>query len=253
MTGKLVPHRDTALMLLFSMLMTGFVIVVVNVQIYLARYLYGFYRPETLTGRPVTISRALSEPRVGEPFANWMLVCAPVLAIGVALMILAALIELRRNGGTPNPREYRTLVWLCLIVVLLQVLAAIGMVWLSQYRFPHFNKMQMKGSYVFFVSQACVVIFGEFVSRRFARLPQDRTLLSFGMARFRKVYVWVPTLLCGLYLFLFFAKDFDLGWVNKPLYVVYTSTEPLLLSAFLGYILTYHVDMGSAIWRYLRA
>ena len=253
MTGLVVPRRDTALMLSLSVAMTGFVIVAVNIQIYLARYLYGYYNPETLTGKPATISRAISDPQVGEPFANWMLLCAPLLAIGVALMILAALIELHRNGGAPDPREFRSLVRLCLIVVVLQVLAAIGMVMLSQYRFPHFNKMHMKGSYLFFFSQAFVVMFGEFVSRRFAKLPQDRTILSSEMARLRKVYVWVPVLLCGLYLFLFIAKDFELGRVNKPLYLVYTVTEPLLLSAFLGYILTYHIDMGTAVWRYLRS
>ncbi|WP_127113378.1 hypothetical protein [Shimia sediminis] len=253
MSGQMVPRRDTALMMSLSMVLTGVVIVAVNVQIYLARYLYGYYNPDAVSRRPATISRAISDPQVGEPFANWMLVCAPLLAIGVALLIISALIELHRNGGAPTQKEWRILVLLCLVLIALQVFAAIGMVMLSQFRFPNDNKLHMKGSYLFFFSQAFVVMFGEFVSRRFGKLPQDRTLLSFGMARFRKFYVWVPILLGVLYLSLFFAKDFDLGAVNPPLYILYTTTEPLLLTAYLGYVLTYHADMGAAVRRYLRA
>lgn len=253
MSHGVVPRRDTAMIMAISIAFTGFVIVAVNILIYRARHLFGHYNPEAVSGRPPTISRAISDPLVGDPFADWMLICAPLIAVGVACLVVPALIELRRNGGAPTRREHLILFWLCALVILLQVLAAIGMVMLSQFRFPDHHKLHMQGSYLFFFSQGFVVVIGEFVSRRFGKLPADRTLLSSGMARFRKYYVWVPILLGVAYLSLFAAKEFDLGAWSAPLYVAYTTAEPLLLSSFLGYILIYHVDMASAVRRYLRA
>ena len=217
------------------------------------RSLFSELNPGAVADRPPTISLAISDAAVGEPFAAWLLICAPLLFVGVVFLILSAWIELQKGGGAGSPREQRIIAGLSLFVVLLQGFAAIGMVTLSQFRFPHFPAQHMQGSYLFFFSQAFVVLFGELLSRRFARLPVDRVLITAPSARFRKIYVWLPIVLGISYLALFILKDVDLGALNPKLYVGYTSTEPLLLSSFLVYVLTYHVDMLAALRRYFSA
>ncbi len=252
-TSTVVPSRITALMMALSIAFTGFVIAAVNILIYHARILFGQLNPGVVANRPPTISLAISDPAVGEPFANWMLICAPLLFVGVAFLILSAWIELQKGGGAGSSREQRIIGALCLFVVVLQGFASVGMVTLSQFRFPHFAAYHMKGSYLFFFSQAFVVVFGEFLSRRFARLPVDRVLITAPSARFRRKYVWVPIALGFVYLALFILKDVDFGTLNPKIYIGYTSTEPMLLTSFLVYVLTYHVDMLSALRRYFSA
>lgn len=252
MTTLVVPSRKTATLMAVSIIFTGVVIAAVNILIYRARILFSQYNPEAVSGRPPTISRAISDPAVGEPFATWLLVCAPLLFVGVGLLILAAWIELKNGGGAGSARENRTIAALCLLVAFLQGLAAIGMIVLSSYRFPDHHALHMQGSYLFFFSQGFVVVIGEFLSRRFARLPQDRVLITAPTARLRKIYVWVPITLGVCYLSLFALKEFDLGGLSPKLYIGYTIAEPLLLSSFLGYILTYHIDMWAALRRYWR-
>lgn len=248
--SPVVPGRFTATMLAISIAFTGFVIIAVNLLIYRARILFAARNPDAVAERPPTISLAISDPSVGEPFASWLLLCAPLLFVGVLFLVLSAWIELQKGGGAGSRREQRLIAALCAIVVLLQGLAAIGMVTLSQFRFPHFAAQHMQGSYLFFFAQAFVVVFGEFLSRRFALLPVDRVLITAPSARFRRRYVWVPIALGVAYLALFILKDVDFGSLNTPLYAGYTSTEPLLLSSFLLYVLTYHVDMWAALGRY---
>lgn len=244
----MIPSRLTVRLLALSILCTGFVIVVVNILIYRARIVFAVLHPEYVSEQPATISRALSAPQVGEPFAIWMAICAPILFVGVSALVYGAWREQARTGPTD-----RGIFWLSLIVVLLQAMASVGMVLLSHYRFPDHHEMHMVGSYLFFFSQAFVVVFGEFLSRRHGALEEGRSFMDKRGGNLRRVYIWVPVCLGVAYLFLFVIKGYDLGPISVPLYAAYTVTEPMLLSSFLGYVLSYHFDMGRAIWRYLRA
>ena len=242
--------RGNAGLIGMAMGMTGFVVVAVNVLIYWARDLYAINHPEFVAKQPATISQTLSDTIIGPFFAKWMAICAPVLWVGVCALVWAGWVEFRRSGyGTP--REKRTLLWLSVCVVVLQAMAAAGMVMLSQFRFPDHHVLHMQGSYLFFFSQAFVIVFGELVSRGYARHPKGATFLSDAGARVRRWYVWVPIGLGLLYLALFLIKGFDLGALNDGIYASYTSVEPLLLSSFLGYVLTFHYDMGLALWGYV--
>lgn len=253
MTTPVVPSRVTAGLLAVSIVATGIVIFVVNFLIYRARALYSQYNPQDVLERPPTISRAISDPSIGDPFASWMQICAPLLSIGVAVMILGAWIELQKGGGAGTKREQRLIAALSVGIALLQCLAAIGIVMLSRFRFPDHGPTHMLGSYLFFFSQAFVIVAGEFLSRRFARQPCDRTFITVSSVRLRRIYVWFPIILGICYLSLFALKEFDTGAFSKWLYIGYTTTEPMLITAFLGYILTYHIDLWSALIRYFRA
>lgn len=253
MKAKFVPTRASAVMMAVTLVLTGFVIVAVNILIYRARIIFGQNNPEYIAIEPATISRAISDPIVGESFANWMAVCAPILFVGIAALVFVAWREVQRGGEAVSRRENKVIMFLCLAVAVLQGFASIGMVILSHYRFPNFHEMHMMGSYLFFFSQAFVVVFGEILTRRIVKQPLHCSIVTVRMARFRRAYIWVPILLGIAYLSLFVLKGFDLGAFNENLYIAYTITEPLLISSFLGYILTLHVDIWIGLRRYLRA
>ncbi|MFY0616286.1 hypothetical protein [Shimia sp.] len=242
-----IPSRMTGLAMLVSLVTTGFVTLVVNAQIYSARWQFvGFY-PEKTAERPYTISESIGDPRIGEPFAEWLLIAAPVLFVGVALLTLPTLRALQHHG--PASRRIAILTW---IVVLLQLMACIGMVILSQYRFPHFRDQHMGGSYLFFFSQAFVVVFGEILSRSYAKLgPAGQVVGRVWSPRFagwRRTYVWVPIGLGVAYLCLFLGKGYAPEALRYEVYLAYVSTELFLLSSFLFYLMTYAPDMWCA-WR----
>ncbi|MEQ9692956.1 hypothetical protein [Shimia sp. SDUM112013] len=252
MSSLPVPERKTVFALAVSLVLTGFVIVIVNILIYRARILFIAGHPEYVAKQPPTISRAISDPLIGEPFAMWMAICAPLLWIGVACLVWAGWAENGRQGGI-SQADRRAILWLSGLLLLVQAAASLGMVLLSHFRFPDHRDMHMFGSYLFFFSQVIAIVVGEVLSRRYESLPKPNPIFTPIMARIRRWYVWVPIFLGFAYLALFILKDFDLGAINKGLYQCYVLTEPLLISSFLCYILVYHGDMWSAIRRYRRA
>jgi hypothetical protein len=252
MSTARVVSQTTARLLALAMVATGFVVVMVNVLIYWARDLYAFNQSEGGIAEPATISQTLSDSHIGPFFATWMLICAPILLVGVVVLLRAAWGEFRQSGGGTDQDRRRILV-LSVLVVLLQAGASAGMIMLSHYRFPDHNALHMQGSYLFFLSQALVIVFGEMLSRAYARQPEGTSFLSGSGARLRRWYVWVPVGLGGLYLSLFILKGYDLGVIYDGVYLAYTVTEPVLISSFLGYLLTFHFDMARALWVYVRS
>lgn len=252
MSAVHVLSRRSAWLVALAMGATGFVVVAVNVLIYWARDLYAFNHPERVASKPATVSQTLADQVIGPFFATWMLICAPVLLVGVVALVGAGFGEFRRSGlGTE--RDMRRIAILTAIVCVLQAMASVGMVMLSQYRFPDHHEMHMVGSYLFFFSQAFVIVFGEMLSRSYGRQPDGATFLRGAGARIRRWYVWVPIGLGFAYLALFILKGYDLGAIYRTVYYTYTLTEPLLLTSFLGYVLTYQYDMVVALSGYLRS
>ena len=245
------PARATAIGLAVSVVCTTFVVWMANALIYVARWDFIAFYPERAARKSPTISRAIEDPRIGEPFADMMAICAPVLFVGVALLVWCAFSELRRNGSADGA-DLRRITRLSLTIVTLQAMASVGMVLLSHFRFPDHHGMHMAGSYLFFFSQAFVVVVGQFLSNAYGRLPPEGRVILPVMVRFRRCYIWVPVVLAVVYLGCFVLKGMDLGALKAPLYVVYTSTEPLLLSAFLFYVLSYAPDCIATVVRYVR-
>lgn len=243
------PSRGTGLAMLISLICTGFVTLVVNAQIYPARWQFAAFYPEKTSERPYTISESIGDPRIGEPFADWMLLCAPILFVGVVLLCLSALRELRAHGSDPKmARRITLLTWMLLV---LQAVACVGLVILSQYRFPHFRDEHMLGSYLFFFSQAIVVVLGEMMSRSYAKLAPEGRVLSPRYAAWRRNYVWVPIALGVSYLAFFLGKGYAPDGLRYVVYAFYTNLELLLLSSFLLYVMTFAPDMWRT-WRVSR-
>ncbi|MDO6523569.1 hypothetical protein Q4578_18390 [Shimia thalassica] len=252
MSSVSIPTRRSVMVLFAAIVLTGFVIIVVNFQIYQARILYIAAYPELTAAKPPTISGAIRDPAIGNPFAVWISISAVFLFFGVGSMIAALWAEGMRSDQIPA-KERRWLTVLSLWSATLQLMACVGMVILSNYRFPDYNDEHMFGSYLFFFSQAFVVVFVEITARRFAKQPERNSVILPAMMRVRRKYVWVPIFLGVAYLVLFLIKNYDLGAFQAAVFQTYVITEPLLITSFLLYNLIFHADMWGAILRYRRA
>ncbi|MCP4208336.1 MAG: hypothetical protein GY767_14960 [Shimia sp.] len=244
------PSRATGLAMLVALITTSFVTVVVNVQMYSARWKFAAFYPEKAADRPSTISESIADPRIGEPFADWHLLCAPLLFVGVACLILSTWREAQASGTATV--KITSVSW---ILVLLQAMASVGLVILSQYRFPDFRDQHMAGSYLFFFSQAFVVVAGEVLSRSYAALGTQAQVAgriwSPRYARWRRRFVWLPIVLGLLYLCLFLGKGYAPEALRYEIYWAYVSTELFLLSSFLFYMMSFAPDMWR-VWKLSR-
>ena len=225
-----------------------FAIITVNFWIYYARILFSALRPDYVSVQPPTISRAISEPSVGEPFSFWITLSAVLLVFGV-FWLGSFQRRLSPHTGAPGRYLVQALSVGAPLVILLQVMAGVGMYMLSSYRFPDFNQLHMAGSYLFFLSQALVIIIG---TVQCDALLKDRAslkelaaagLISPRMVWLRKRAGQLAIALTLLYIILFKLKDIDFNVMNEYVYFAYTTTEPLLITAFLLVLALFQTDL----------
>ncbi|SEO03162.1 hypothetical protein SAMN04490248_10196 [Salinihabitans flavidus] len=246
------PHVAEAGLAIWVLTSVGFVVAVINLLIYRARWDFIAAHPVYSAGQPPTISRALSDPAIGEPFAFWMLLAAPLLVLGLCAILALVEMDLRRFGaGQVNLARVRALF---VLIVLLQTVAAVGIVMLSHYRMPEATPRHMTGSYLFFIAQTGTVLAGGIVSGWLRALPEGPGRLTLArMHEFRRRMAAVPLLLAALYLVLFVAKHFTFPVGNEAVYLAYVSTEPVVITAMLLYLALFAVDTGVIVLRYFRA
>lgn len=225
-----------------------FAIGAVTFWIYYARMLFGALRPDYVAVQPPTISRAISEPTVGEPFSFWITVSAIFLGLGV--FCLGSFYR-RVSHWLTSPSRYlaRLLAVGIPVIVFLQTMAGVGMYILSTYRFPDFNQVHMVGSYLFFLSQAMVIVVATMLSsallRDQASLQELQTagLMSKPMIRIRLRAGQIAIVLMVVYILLFKVKDLDLNVMNDTIYIAYTTVEPVLITAFLVVLGLFQTDL----------
>lgn len=233
---------------LLAMAANLFAVVTVTFWIYYARILFSALRPDYVSVQPPTISRAISEPSVGAPFSFWITLSAVLLVFGVYWL---ATFNRRLLAHIDAPSRYLTqaLTVGAPLVIVLQAMAGIGMYMLSSYRFPDYNEVHMTGSYLFFLSQAMVVIIATVQCDALLRDRASLTALASGglvspaMLLLRKRMGQVSIVMTLLYIILFKLKDLDVNVMNDYVYLAYTTTEPLLITAFLVVLALYQTDM----------
>ena len=199
--------------------------------IFTARAEYIARHPELVAIDPPTISRAISDPLIGEPFALWVTAAGLMLAFGVLMNIL---VYLRAARHLEAPTRYMRVV-VALVMpacVLLQFASGIGMHTLSSFRFPTHNDTHMVGSYLFFVSQIFVVLCGVLICDAALRdRASGARLQGLGMSgprmlRFRRAFGLFCFALTAAYFTLFKLKNVEFGAWNDFVYLLYVSTEP---------------------------
>lgn len=236
-------------LMLFGILANSFVFTVVNYWIYNARFLFIATHPGYVAKRPPTISRAISDNLIGDPFAFWITLSAVLLAL--AMLPIGAL-HFRATRGIPAQIKARVRLFVSLSISS-QLLAAVGMYMLSHFRFPDNGGLHMSGSYLFFTFEALTVIFSGVacwsLSRNKAAASYLRNDVSvhLGLSGLR----WkIAILTFGMvisYVVLFVIKDFDLPFGKKAIYAGYVLLEPAVISVFLTYLLSFNFDMARVV------
>ncbi len=230
-----------------ALVLNGFAIIAVNYWIYYARSLFIERHWDTYQ-KPPTISRAISDPFIGEPFSVWVTISSLCLVVGVGLL---ALRYIRQINRLPAPSTFLRVAALVIypVLVALQIASALGMYWLSAYRFPDANEMHMVGSYTFFISQALVILLFAVASHALLRDRDSLAHLHEGC----DLHESAVKLRCGLgylaiamtfcYFALFKAKDAYSYDAWPVLYWAYTLMEPAVISAFLLVLAMCHIDL----------
>ncbi len=216
--------------------------------IFTARAEYIARHPELVAIDPPTISRAISDPLIGEPFAIWVTSAGLMLAFGVLMNIL---VYLRAARHLEAPTGYTRLVvaFVMPACVLLQFASGIGMHTLSAFRFPNHNDTHMVGSYIFFVSQIFVVLCGVLICDAALRdrVSGDR-MRALGMSgprmlRIRRAFGLFCFALTAAYFTLFKLKNVEFGAWNDLVYLAYVSTEPAVITCFLLFLALFQTDI----------
>jgi len=236
----------------FGILANSFVFIVVNYWIYTARILFIAGHPKYVAKRPPTISRAISDNLIGDPFAFWIAVSAVFLML--AMIPIAALYYRASHSARAisNP-VHRKIGILASLAISSQFFAAIGMYMLSNFRFPDNRDLHMTGSYLFFGFQALTVILSAMACWQIARNPEVRAHLKYDwavtpwMSALRWKIAIIAVLMAVGYIILFVAKDIDLPQAHKMIYASYVLLEPAVITAFLIYLLTFNIDMARLI------
>lgn len=221
-----------------AVLTTASAILTINFWIYYARIAFAARHPDYVAEQPPTISRGISDPVIGEPFAAWVCVSALFILLGV---VLIARLYLRSAAVLPDEAgsTRRWLRGLAPAVVAAQCASTVGIFMLSLYRFPTHDAEHMAGSYIFFSSQAVMILLAgtacTLVARDSAAVATlaGHRYLNPRISRFRGPFALGAAPAAIAYLALFLVKDIDLGSWNEPLYSLYVLWEPALITYFL--------------------
>lgn len=225
-----------------ALALLSFVIVVVNYWIYRARADFIALHPAFSAEQPPTISKAITDPSIGEPFAVWISISAVALAAGV---IPLAWLHYRSAGVLPPGRPRRVLEILAVAMCLSQFASCVGMVILANWRGPDHGDGHMFGSYIFFASQTLVVLLvavschlaGKYHREQAAGGPFAR------LVRFRGRLATLSVALAALFIALFVTKGFDFEYGYALMYQVYVLSEPVAITCYLLVIATYYPEL----------
>lgn len=229
--------------MLIATLLSGFAFIAVNVQVYTARWRFIDAQGDALQ-EPPTISKAITLTKIGEPFTLWITASAIALVIAVAVF-MAYYMSLARFGS--SLRLKLALFGLMPLIFVLQVASGWGMYTLSAYTLRNGHDLHMMGSYVFFGSEALVVLLYGVFNQMMLRAPElgeitsDKRLNKSWMRR-RRSMAFFAFGMAVLYGVLFQVKS-TYPYNEIPLiYTLYVSTEPLVITCFLFVVAMACVD-----------
>jgi hypothetical protein len=189
---------------------------------------------------PPTISRAINDPRVGEPF-GWLILLITLLLCFAVPVILAAYWQSASSLAIgARPRR-----WLRIGIVaagVSEVAALIGLNMLTTNSFAVNDELHMLGSYIFFAAQLLAIAIGAGLCHNLLKRSRDGWLLP-SMQRFRYPMGLAVLALTLIYLGLFIGKDHNTLFPQYAVQLVYVQCEVLVISAFMLFLATYGVDL----------
>jgi hypothetical protein len=200
-----------------------------------ARYQSVVRHPDLAAANPPTVSRAIVDPAIGNPFAHLMLVAFVMLVYSVW----------RIGGAFYRPTLSSGMKALWFIVVSSELVAAAGMVVLSQYTGAVSDSLHALGSYMLFFGHGI----GISLSGIFVVIDRESLDASLAGTGDRPPLPYYPRLhprlalgvaLCALtFCGLFYGSEQVKSWDNYSARVVFSMVELVLLVAFEGYVTSF--------------
>ncbi|MFM8745938.1 MAG: hypothetical protein ACKOED_04640 [Aestuariivirga sp.] len=191
---------------------------------------------------PPTISRAISEPMVGVPFHNTIVLVTVLLAVVMPFIIVSywRSAALARIGGLRGG-----LIRLAIgVACVSQIAAVFGMNLLTVNTLGSNGDLHMLGSYIFFAAQAVTIAIAATLCRGLSGHTATSWLLP-SMQRFRFPMGMAVLGLTLVYLGLFIGKDHNSLFSDYLVQTVYVQCEVLVISSFMLFLATYSFDLWS--------
>lgn len=210
-----------------------------------ARIAFHFRHPDASPDEYLTISRAISDPVIGEPFARWVTLAAVLLWATYAYMMRMFLAQ---HPSAPPPHGWRAgaaRLSLGLSAVAMTG-SCVGMVLLSHFRLDDGEAdraAHMAGSYLFFVSQAAAIFLVAAYHGAIAEARRAAPVRRFFSEHWRIRAGYGITAAAVLYGSLFSVKSMDFGAATEWVISAYVELETVLITAFLLYLFAFCVDV----------
>lgn len=210
-----------------------------------ARVAYGLRHPDGGPSDYLTISRAISDPVIGEPFAFWVTLAAIVLwpATHFILWMVIAQHPSRSVLGVLRDRIGRALFPAMSVAM---TATCIGMVVLSRHRLGGDggdHHAHMVGSYIFFAGQAATILIAAVYHSVVGPARRRLGSTAFFSDRWRARLGYGVVVAAALYGVIFVVKSMDLGRLTPIVVAIYIEFETLLIVVFLAYLALYTVDV----------
>jgi hypothetical protein len=189
---------------------------------------------------PPTISRAISDPRVGEPF-GWLVALVTGLLCFAVPIILVSYWKTASRAKMANRR--RLMIRLGIVLAgLSQAAALFGLNMLTVHRLGLSGELHMLGSYIFFAAQVLAIAIAANLCRSLLPGGVDGWLQP-SMQRLRFPMGLAVIALTLAYLGLFIGKDHNTVFPQYAVQLVYVQCEVLVTSCFTLFLATYGVDL----------
>jgi hypothetical protein len=189
---------------------------------------------------PPTISRAISDPRVGEPFGSLILVITLLLCFAVPFILVS---YWQSASNLHHSSRARWMLRLGVMAAgLSEVAALIGLNMLTTNTFAVNGDLHMLGSYIFFAAQVLAIAIGALLCRSLVNRAPDGWLMP-SMQRLRFPMGMAVLALTLVYLGLFVGKDHNSLFPQYAVQLVYVQCEVLVISCFMLFLATYGVDL----------
>ncbi|OWU86400.1 hypothetical protein ATO6_06180 [Oceanicola sp. 22II-s10i] len=201
--------------------------------------------PDQAAVQPPTISRAISVPEIGAPFAFWITIFSVVMLFNACVI---GLLYARTVAATPaaDARDRRRLTIRAVLLAAIQLPVSAGMVILSVFNLGPHTDLHMFGSYLMFIS-ASLAQFANIAAAtavlalmRHDMAMRDRGLIDPRAARFRIWFSGAAIATAIFYLALFIAKDTSLR--SDALYFTYVTTEEVLIALLMSIQVLHAID-----------
>lgn len=195
--------------------------------------------PDAVAARPPTVSRAIAEPIIGDPFAMWIVLVAVLQAFAVLRIAQATY----RTVLSPPPARHRSLsVAMFASMLGAEALAVAGVVILSQYTGSVSDYWHQTGSYMmFFGNGMAILLFGIFITlvegQRTQGTPHPAAMPLPYEPKIHTRFAWLTSLVGILFGYLYFYGFDDLMPYNEYAFrLAFAMSELVLLVASLAYL-----------------